>query len=127
MDELRFTDALELVWKIVSRAHKYIDETEPWKLAQDPAQKDQLDSDLAHLAESLRLIALHLLPVMTHAPVTIFGTLGLELENEELQVVKWGALPAGAQVVETGTPIFPRLDAEEEVAYIQRQMTPGTE
>lgn len=126
MDELRFSDALDQVWKIVSRANKYIDETEPWKLAKDPAKKDQLDSVMAHLAESLRLIALLIQPVMTHAPVQIFGQLGLDHENEDHKVVKWGALPAGAKVVEQGTPIFPRLDAEEEVAYIKGKMTPGT-
>ncbi len=126
MDELRFSDALDQVWKIVSRANKYIDETEPWKLAKDPAKKDQLDAVMAHLAESLRLIALLIQPVMTHAPLQIFGQLGLDHENDDHKLVQWGALPAGVKVVEQGTPIFPRLDAEEEVAYIKSQMTPGT-
>ena len=110
MDELRFSDALDQVWKIVSRANKYIDETEPWNLAKDPAKKDQLDAVMAHLAESLRLIALLIQPVMTHAPLQIFGQLGLDHENDDHKLVQWGALPAGAKVVEQGTPIFPRLD-----------------
>ncbi|WP_423493402.1 methionine--tRNA ligase [Lacticaseibacillus paracasei] len=126
MDELRFSDALDQVWKIVSRANKYIDETEPWNLAKDPAKKDQLDAVMAHLAESLRLIALLIQPVMTHAPLQIFGQLGLDHENDDHKLVQWGALPAGVKVVEQGTPIFPRLDTEEEVAYIKSKMTPGT-
>lgn len=123
MDELRFSDALDQVWKIVSRANKYIDETEPWNLAKDPAKKDQLDAVMAHLAESLRLIALLIQPVMTNAPLQIFGQLGLDHENDDHKLVQWGALPAGAKVVEQGTPIFPRLDTEEEVAYIKSKMT----
>lgn len=125
MDELRFSDALDQVWKIVSRANKYIDETEPWNLAKDPAKKDQLDAVMAHLAESLRLIALLIQPVMTHAPLQIFGQLGLDHENDDHKLVQWGALPAGVKVVEQGTPIFPRLDTEEEVAYIKSKMTPA--
>ncbi len=67
MDNLQFSDALDAAWELVARANKYIDETEPWTLAKDPAKADQLASVMAHLAESLRLIALLVQPVMTHA------------------------------------------------------------
>lgn len=125
MDNLQFSDALDAAWELVARANKYIDETEPWTLAKDPAKADQLASVMAHLAESLRLIALLVQPVMTHAPKQIFGQLGLDDQDDDQETLAWGHLPAGAQVVAQGTPIFPRLDVEEEVAWIKAQMKPS--
>jgi len=124
MNNLQFSDALDQVWRLVSRANKYIDETEPWVLAKDPAKADELGSVMAHLAESLRLIALLLQPVMTHAPLQIFAQLGLDQDNEAQMKLEYGHLPSDAVVVEKGTPIFPRLDMEEEINYIREQMTP---
>lgn len=125
MDNLQFSDALDEAWKLVARANKYIDETAPWGLAKDPAKADQLASVMAHLAESLRLIALLVQPVMTHAPKQIFSQLGLDDQDEAQETLAWGHLPAGNKVVEKGTPIFPRLDVAEEVAWIKAQMTPA--
>lgn len=125
MDNLQFSDALDEAWKLVARANKYIDETAPWGLAKDPAKADQLASVMAHLAESLRLIALLVQPVMTHAPKQIFSQLGLDDQDEPQETLAWGHLPAGNKVVEKGTPIFPRLDVAEEVAWIKAQMTPA--
>ncbi|KRN25917.1 methionine--tRNA ligase [Lacticaseibacillus camelliae] len=124
MDNLQFSDALDAAWKLVARANKYIDETEPWNLAKTPATKKQLDSVMGHLAESLRIIALLIQPVMTHAPKQMFEQLGLDPAIDEQETLEWGHLPAGNKVVEQGTPIFPRLDAEKEVAYIKSQMQP---
>ncbi|MFD1430018.1 MULTISPECIES: methionine--tRNA ligase [Lacticaseibacillus] len=124
MDNLQFSDALDAAWKLVARANKYIDETEPWTLAKDPADKEKLDSVMGHLAESLRLIALLVQPIMTHAPRQMFGQLGLDDQDEAQETLEWGHLPAGNKVAEQGTPIFPRLDAEEEVAFIKSQMQP---
>ncbi|WP_203632240.1 methionine--tRNA ligase [Lacticaseibacillus suibinensis] len=124
MDNLQFSDALDAAWKLVARANKYIDETEPWTLAKDPAKKAQLASVMGHLAESLRLIALLIQPVMTHAPKQMFEQLGMDPALEAQQQLEWGHLPAGNRIAEQGTPIFPRLDVEEEVAYIKAQMQP---
>ncbi|WP_125705857.1 methionine--tRNA ligase [Lacticaseibacillus daqingensis] len=124
MGKLQFNDALDATWKLVARANKYIDETEPWNLAKDPAKAGELASVMGHLAESLRLIALLIQPVMTHAPKQIFGQLGLDAALDEQETLEWGHLPAGNKIVEKGTPIFPRLDVEEEVAYIKSQMQP---
>lgn len=124
MDNLQFNDAMDATWKLISRANKYIDETEPWNLAKDPEKQGTLDSVMAHLAESLRLIALLIQPVMTHAPKQIFGQLGFDDQDEAQETLEWGHLPSGAQVVAKGTPIFPRLDAEVEVNWIKAQMTP---
>lgn len=123
MDQAHFSLALEALWKFVSRSNKYIDETEPWILAKDETKASELDSVLAHLAASLRLIAILLQPVMTHAPKEIFAQLGLPTEKMMIKNVSYFDLPEKTTVVKKGTPIFPRLDLEEEVAYIQSKMT----
>lgn len=122
LETAHFANSLETIWKLVARTNKYIDETMPWSLAKAEAKAEELDSVLAHLAASLRLIAILLQPIMTHAPKAIFEQLGLPIEEVTLTEVDYFALPA-AQVVEKGTPIFPRLDVEEEVQFIKSQMT----
>ena len=123
MDSVHFSNALDEVWKLVARSNKYIDETEPWILAKDETKKVELDSVLAHLAASLRLVAILIQPVMTHTPKEIFAQLGLNSDDMAIQGVSYFDLPAGAQVVAKGTPIFPRLDVEEEQEYIKSKMT----
>lgn len=123
MDSVHFSNALDEVWKLVARSNKYIDETEPWILAKDETKKDELDSVLAHLAASLRLVAILIQPGMTHTPKEIFAQLGLNSDDMAIQGVSYFDLPAGAQVVAKGTPIFPRLDVEEEQEYIKSKMT----
>lgn len=123
MDSVHFSNALDEVWKLVARSNKYIDETEPWILAKDETKKDELDSVLAHLAASLRLVAILIQPVMTHTPKEIFAQLGLNSDDMAIQGVSYFDLPAGTQVVAKGTPIFPRLDVEEEQEYINSKMT----
>lgn len=123
MDSVHFSNALDEVWKLVARSNKYIDETEPWILAKDETKKDELDSVLAHLAASLRLVAILIQPVMTHTPKEIFVQLGLNSDDMAIQGVSYFDLPADAQVVAKGTPIFPRLDVEEEQEYIKSKMT----
>lgn len=126
MENMQFSSALSAVWTLISRANKYIDETEPWKLAKDEEKKVELASVMVHLAESLRVSAILLQPFLTHAPKAIFTQLGVEDEAaRDWATVQFGSFPEQAQVVPKGTPIFPRLDMEEEVAYIKDQMDSG--
>ncbi|WKF85672.1 methionine--tRNA ligase [Lacticaseibacillus pantheris] len=122
MDDLQFSDAMDTAWKLVARANKYIDETEPWVLAKDEAKHDELASVMAHLAESLRVIAVLAKPVLVESAGAIFAQLGLDKDDAEQQLPEFGHLPAGATVVAKGEPIFPRLDVETEVAYIKGEM-----
>ena len=106
---------------LISRANKYIDETEPWVLAKDEEKKAELNSVMIHLAESLRIAAILLQPIMTETPEKIFNQLGLDSETMNLEGLHFGEFPSGTKVVAKGTPIFPRLDMEEEVAFIQEK------
>lgn len=123
MDAMSLSAALSHVMAIVSRTNKYIDETMPWVLVKEEATLGQLRSVMNHLAEALRLVAHLSRPFMTQAPAKIFEQLGLkdQMDLDFTQLV-YGAFPACASVVAKGTPIFPRLDAEAEVTYIQEAM-----
>ncbi|MBS4462380.1 MULTISPECIES: methionine--tRNA ligase [unclassified Facklamia] len=126
MDTLSFNTALDHAMKIVSRANKYIDETTPWVLAKEEAATPQLRSVMYHLAEALRITALILRPFMTQAPGKILAQLGIESELERpLNDLVWGQYPANVTVIKKGEPIFPRLEVEVEVEYIQAQMKAG--
>lgn len=124
MESLQFSVALQEVWKLISRTNKYIDETTPWILAKDETQKENLENVMYHLVENLRYAAVLLQPFLTQAPVEIFKQLNI---NENLMTFDsldtYGQLST-LQVTESPTPIFPRLDAEAEVAFIQSTMTP---
>ncbi|TPR17556.1 methionine--tRNA ligase [Apilactobacillus timberlakei] len=125
MNSAHFSDALSVIWKLVSQTNKYIDQTTPWILAkqQNEGDVEQLSAVMAHLAASLRLIALLISPIMTNAPKQIFTQLGLDNQDLDLTDPKLSDLGTGHKVVAKGTPIFPRLDKEEEVAFIKGQMT----
>ena len=122
MEKLEFNIALSEVWRLISRANKYIDETEPWNLAKDEEKATELNSVMVHLAESLRISAILLQPIMTQAPKEIFSQLGLDVDTVSMIDIRFGEFPSGTKVISKGTPIFPRLDVEEEVAYIKEQM-----
>lgn len=123
MDNMQFSSALAEAWRLISRANKYIDETEPWVLAKDEARKEELGSVMVHLAETLRVVGILLSPFMTQAPHKMYEQLGLDFETlGTWEQVSFGIFPEGTKVVEKGTPIFPRLDAEVEVAYIKEEM-----
>ncbi len=124
MEKMQFSVVLGELWTLVSRTNKYIDETSPWVLAKDEADKPKLAAVMANLAESLRHIAVMLQPFMTESPKQIAQQLGLD---ESLlawdTITTFGdIIPANTKVVEKGIPIFPRLDTEVEVAYIREQM-----
>ncbi|MCC4341466.1 methionine--tRNA ligase [Limosilactobacillus reuteri] len=123
MDKTRFAEALATVWKLVSRANKYIDETEPWVLAKDDSKKGVLSDVMTHLAKSLRIIAVLIQPIMPNAPKQIVEQLGIEGTNLSLTNLQFNDFPAEAQVVAKGTPIFPRLDVKAEVEFIKSKMT----
>ncbi|MFV8313541.1 methionine--tRNA ligase [Aerococcus viridans] len=123
MDDLQFSVALDHVWEMISRTNKYIDETAPWILAKDEAEISKLQSVMYHLVDSLRVIAILIQPVMVETPANIFEQLGLDFDADAgFENAKVSLYPETAKVVEKGQPIFPRLDHDEEVAYIQAQM-----
>ncbi|WP_122645735.1 methionine--tRNA ligase [Enterococcus mediterraneensis] len=127
MDKMEFNTALSEVWSLISRANKYIDETQPWVLAKEEERQAELNSVMIHLAESLRIVAILLQPIMIETPAKIFNQLGLESETMNLQGLHFGEFPSNTKVVSKGTPIFPRLEIDTEVDYIQKKMSEGVQ
>ena len=124
-EDMQFSIVLADIWALVARTNKYIDETAPWVLAKDEANKEKLASVMNHLAESLRQIAIMIEPFMPHTTPQIFAQLGIEGEASKVwdSLTKFDTLAQGTKVVEKGTPIFPRLEVEVEVEYIKDQMS----
>jgi methionyl-tRNA synthetase len=123
MESMEFSVALTAVWQLVSKTNKYIDETQPWALAKDEANREDLGNVMVHLAESLRRIAILLQPFLTRTPREIFAQLNI---NEEAltsweSLESFGLIPEGTKIAK-GDPIFPRLDLKDEVEYIKTKM-----
>ena len=121
MNEYMFHEALENIWKLVRRTNKYIDETMPWVLAKDEANKDVLNNVLYNLCESIRLSATMFSSLLPETSRNIFDQLGIagkeELYNWE-SADTFGLIPDGTKV-HKGESLFPRLDVEEEVKTLE--------
>ncbi|MCT0445390.1 methionine--tRNA ligase [Lactococcus cremoris] len=124
MDKFEFNVALADVWTLISRTNKYIDETAPWVLEKLEDDKAKLNNVLYHLAENLRIAGALLQPFMRATSGKIFEQLGMDERSFSLENLSFG-YSFTHPVVAKGQPIFPRLDVEEEVAYIKLQMAGG--
>ncbi|KKI91613.1 hypothetical protein WQ54_13945 [Bacillus sp. SA1-12] len=122
MEKMEFSIALSSLWQFISRTNKYIDETQPWVLAKEEANRDKLASVMVHLAESLRITAVLLKPFLTETPNKIFHQLGINDDNLQAwdSITSFGTI--NQSQVNKQSPIFPRLEVVEEVQYIKEQM-----
>ena len=110
-------DALHHTWAVSGWANRLVDATSPWKVAKDPVQQSFLTSILYHLAESLRIIAILISPVLPKAAHGIFDQLNWKMEATlagrearfSLADAEWGRLPDG-HVVGKPVPLFPRIE-----------------
>ena len=116
MDEFKFNDALETIWKLIRRANKYVDETEPWILGRDEANLPRLNRVLYNLAETLRIVAQLIEPSMKNTTRLILEKLGTDNKGFE-SASKFGLLEEGAKVSK-GKNLFDRLDIEEELVKL---------
>lgn len=120
MDALRLPDALGEIWSYVSTLNKYIDQTAPWILAKDEANKKQLGSVMAHLAEGLRIISVLLtafLPDTAQRIQSILGATDASLTSWE-SIAAFGHGVCGLIVTQTA-PLFPRLDIKKELDALE--------
>jgi methionyl-tRNA synthetase len=116
LEQLRFRDALEAAWELVTALNRGIDERKPWELhkAGDAAA---LDAVLYELCEGLRWIALLLAPFMPGKAGAIWTELGLDgaPDADWREALVWGKLPGGTRTQPAPEPLFPRIDALEPV------------
>lgn len=116
MTELHIPDALAEIWKLVNACNKYIDVTAPWTLAKSEAGQERLKTVLYNLAESLRIVAILLTPYLTSTPQKMFAQLGTAPAQSTIESIAWGGSIPGS-TVHKGEALFPRIDAEAELAY----------
>ncbi len=114
LDGYRVADALDTVFELFRRANKYIDETTPWVLAKDEAQKARLGTVLYNLMESIRIGAVMLKPFLPETAEKIFAILNTD-KTDLASVENFGALTAGATIGEAQV-LFARLDEEKVLA-----------
>lgn len=120
LDEMRFSNALTHIWELIGRTNKYIDETQPWALAKSEENQARLGTVMYNLAESIRIISILIQPFMTKTPAKIWEQLGIADQAEALAwdaAHKWGLLKAGIKL-SRGEVLYPRLEVEKELAYI---------
>jgi methionyl-tRNA synthetase len=113
MDKVDVANAIGEVWKLVSKANKYIDDCAPWALNK-AGETEKLRTVLYNLAEVIRFITILISPVMPNTPEKVWEQMGL-CGHEEIKTwdsLKWGGFPTDIKV-NRGDPIFPRIDLAE--------------
>ena len=116
MEKFQFQNALAEVFKVISRANKYIDENAPWVLAKDESKKPRLARVMYNLLETIRICGALLQPVMPETSEKIMGRIGAaEFGWDSLGA--FGGLARTAAVT-AGEPLFPRIDVAKELAAL---------
>ena len=124
MEKFAFQNALAEVFKVISRANKYIDENSPWVLAKSEELKPRLAKVLYNLLETVRICAGLLKPFMPATAEEIARRLGgARMDWDSLNV--FGVLPGEVAVV-AGPALFPRIDMEKELAALEELKKPET-
>ena len=129
MENMDINGALKEIWQLIGRANKYIDETEPWKLAKDPAQAARLNRVLLNLLEVLSMVSVLVEPFIPTTSSRIRGQLGLPLAvtpDDLTALDAFGTVDAIRLGHRTGKPepIFPRIEEKtEDEAVMEKVIT----
>jgi len=118
MNQYRISDAMDEIWRLISRANKYIDETMPWVLAKEENTKHRLKEVLYNLAETIRFITVLLQSFMPETAEKIknqFNFIDLTWDS----VKDFGCLKEGTKV-KRGDLLFPRIDVEKKLEELEK-------
>lgn len=126
IDNTTLNIALAEIFKVISRANKYIDETAPWVLAKDEANKPRLAAVLYNLLEAIRISTSLLSAFMPTTMPKVWEQIGADAEHVSYENAdKFGVLPENV-TVHRGEVLFPRIDVDKEIselnALIEAQM-----
>ena len=125
MEKYAFQNALAEIFKVISRANKYIDENAPWVLAKSAEQKSRLARVLYNLLETVRVCAGLLAPFMPDTSAEIAKRLGgASMDWDSLN--QFGVLSHEAATV-AGAPLFPRIDMDKELAALEELKKPAVQ
>lgn len=118
MDNTTLNIALAEIFKVISRANKYIDETAPWVLAKDDANKPRLAAVLYNLLEAIRISTSLLSAFMPTTMPKVWEQIGASADDVSYEnAAKFGVLPADV-TVHRGEALFPRIDVDKEISEI---------
>ncbi|MBR4112511.1 MAG: methionine--tRNA ligase [Ruminiclostridium sp.] len=127
ISEAQLSKALEEIFRVISRANKYIDETAPWVLAKDEANKARLATVLYNLLETIRLCSSLLFPFMPTAMPKVWEQIGADETMVTYEKSgTFGILPADV-TVKKGEVLFPRIDMEKEIEELNALLGPKKE
>ncbi|MDO4278074.1 MAG: methionine--tRNA ligase [Lachnoclostridium edouardi] len=118
MDKLRVADAITEIFNIFRRSNKYIDETAPWTLAKDEANKDRLAQVLYNLTEAITIGASLLESFMPRTSEKILAQLNTEKRQLD-EMNEFGKYPSGNQVTEKPEILFARMDMKEVMEKVE--------
>lgn len=120
MDKTQLQNALSEIFRMVSRANKYIDETLPWVLAKDESNKPRLSSVLYNLLESIRIISTLLSPFMPATMPKVWEQIGADINAVSYENAGvFNVLPQNV-TVKKGEALFPRIDTEKEIEELNK-------
>ena len=115
MEAFQTQQALIDVFKLISRANKYIDETSPWLLAKEESRRARLASVLYNLLESIRISVTLLQPFMPETCEKAFAQIGASADGRTwYNAARFGEL-SPTVTVRKGETLFPRIDMEKEL------------
>ena len=123
MDEYKISDALECIFTMLRRANKYIDETTPWVLAKNEADRERLGTVLYNLLEVIRWGAVMLKPFIPASAEGILADLGTELASFDTigSADKFGGLAVGSVLADSRV-LFARIDEQKKLAELAAEM-----
>jgi methionyl-tRNA synthetase len=122
LDATQPSRALDAIWELVSAANKYVDQTEPWKLAKQ-TDSGRLPQVVYSVLETLRYLGIMLWPFMPNKCNELLSQLGLGAVAPEVGVdlwpAEWGKLPGGIET-RAAKALFPRFDKAQEAALLEK-------
>ena len=120
MDAYHVADSLEVIFSMLRRANKYIDETMPWVLAKSEETRGRLATVIYNLLEVIRTAAVLLVPYIPSTANAIFGQLGTD-KTEYATISEFGGLEAGKPLGEAFT-LFARIDENKFLAEMEEKI-----
>ncbi len=121
MDTLRVADAITEIFTAIKRCNKYVDETEPWVLAKDEANKDRLSEVMYNLCDSIITIASLIEPFMPRTAKAISEQLNCALRSFE-DCEKTGLYPIEGKVTDAPQMLFARIKLEDIMVEVEKIM-----
>ena len=123
MDEYKTNEAISEIWKLISKANKYIDLSTPWILAKEE-KVDRLNQVLYNLLETIRIVTIPLQCFFVDTPTKIFEQIGVAKEDITWESSKtFGVLKDGTKVTK-GEILFPRIEKTEELFKVEEEEEP---